>query len=56
MATNLQIVNDYRIIFDDMPHKLEEDVREAMQDGWVPSGPMVVYRDGIGQSMVKFRS
>lgn len=50
----LNKVVDYRIISGVKALALEDKVKEAIKDGWAPSGPVFEYDDLIHQAMVKF--
>jgi hypothetical protein len=47
-------VIDYAIISEISPDQLTSHVKEAMHDGWVPSGPLVLDNKAYLQAMVKF--
>lgn len=50
----LQKVIDFKVVTGDSFGALENEVKSALSEEWVPSGPMVVRDAEIGQAMVKF--
>ncbi len=50
----MQKVVDYILIVKGNPGLLADEVKQRMEDDWVPSGPVVVYGDLLVQAMVKF--
>ena len=50
----LQKVIDFKVVQGQSFQTLESAVRSAIDEGWVPSGPMVVLNSDVGQAMVKF--
>lgn len=49
----LQKVIDYKIVQSTTPKVLETKIRDAIDDGWVPSGALIA-EDGYMQVMVRF--
>lgn len=50
----LNRVTDYKILCSSRINSLEALVKESLQDGWTPSGPIFDYKDSLNQTMVKF--
>lgn len=50
----MQKVVDYKLVRDSSPEALTESVVAAMQEGWVPSGIVVHFKEDLVQAMVKF--
>ena len=50
----LKKVMDYSIVQEREVGKLESKVKQAMGDGWVPSGPLLLDNRDYLQVMVKF--
>lgn len=50
----LNKVVDYQILSSTRTTALATMVKEALEDGWTPSGPVFEYKDEASQTMVKF--
>ena len=50
----LNKVVDYKIISSQESDSLETHVKNALQEGWTPSGPVFDFHDNLNQAMVKF--
>lgn len=50
----LNKVTDYEIVRGGTPEELTGKVKESMEDGWVPSGPLYNDQKMFLQVMVKF--
>ncbi len=50
----LSKVVDYSILKADAPDELAMSVKQAMEDSWVPSGPLLLDKGNYLQTMVKF--
>ena len=50
----MQKVVDYVLIVNGAPKLLAAEVKQRMQEGWVPSGTVVIFNNQLVQAMVKF--
>lgn len=50
----MQKVVDYKLMVNETPSALANEVNQQMKEGWVPSGTVVIFKDMLVQAMVKF--
>ncbi len=50
----MQKVIAYKLVSDIRSNVLDSTVNKKITEGWVPSGPVVVYENNLVQAMVKF--
>ncbi len=50
----MQEVVEYKLIAAQYIPALQGAVSRALEEGWVPSGPIVAFKDELIQTMVKF--